>query len=475
MLPLPVHQLPEHSVPATGAVNLAASTAGTYTVTYTVAASGGCAQYTTTASITITQLPAATIAYTGSPYCSNAGTATVTRTGTAGGTYSAAPGGLSINAATGAVNLAASTAGTYTVTYTIAAGGGCPAVTATASITITAVPAATISYAGNPFCQPGGIVAVTRTGTAGGAYSATPAGLSINAATGDINVTTSTPGTYTVTYTLAAGGGCPAQTATTSVTINSPSVAPTGATATSTSLCTPGTVTLSVVGGTLGSNSTWRWYSGSCGGTLVGTGATLNVTVNATTTYFVRAEGPCNTTACASVTVTVNVQPTVIITASRTLIKPGQPATLTATVTPAGTPVQWYRNGIAVPGATNTTLTAGVTDYGVYTAIATTAAGCTATATSITLTAESSDVVFVYPNPSQGQFQVRVYNRGGKQLTVMVFNSVGQRMYLERKVTSEPYTMMDVDLRKAASGQYTVVVIDSDGEVIGTRPIIIAH
>ena len=29
-----------------------------------------------------------------SPYCSNAGTATVTRTGTAGGTYSAAPAGL---------------------------------------------------------------------------------------------------------------------------------------------------------------------------------------------------------------------------------------------------------------------------------------------------------------------------------------------------------------------------------------------
>ena len=459
---------------ATGAVNLGASTAGTYTVTYTVAASGGCAVYTTTTTITITTLPAATIAYTGSPYCSNAGTATVTRTGTAGGTYTAAPAGLSINAATGDVNLGASTAGTYTVTYTIAAGGGCPAVSATASITITTLPAATISYAGNPFCQPGAIVPVTRTGTAGGTYSAAPAGLSINAATGDINVTTSTPGTYTVTYTLAAGGGCGAVTATTSVTINSPSTAPTAANATLTALCGPGTVTLSVVGGSLGSGATWRWYSGSCGGTAVGTGATLNVTVNATTTYFVRAEGTCNTTACASVTVTVNVQPTISITTTATTIKPGQNATLTATVTPAGTPVQWYRDGNVVPGATGTTLTVGVANYGTYTARATTAAGCTALSTGITITAESiTNVVFVYPNPSRGQFQVRVYNQPGKQLTLLVYNALAQRVYFERKITSAPYTRMDVDMRSAASGTYTVSVVDSDGEIIGSKEIII--
>ena len=74
---------------------------------------------------------------------------------------------------------------------------------------------------------------VTRTGTAGGTYSAVPAGLSINATTGDVNVAASTAGTYTVTYTIAAAGGCGIVTATTSITINSLSVAPTGATASS--------------------------------------------------------------------------------------------------------------------------------------------------------------------------------------------------------------------------------------------------
>jgi hypothetical protein len=462
---------------ATGAVNLGASTAGTYTVTYTVAASGGCATYTTTTTITITALPAATIAYTGSPYCSNAGTAAVTRTGTAGGTYTAAPAGLSINAATGDVNLGASTAGTYTVTYTIAAGGGCPAVTATANITVTSVPAATISYAGNPFCQPGSIVSVTRTGTAGGTYSATPAGLSINAATGDINVTTSTPGTYTVTYTLAAGGGCPAVVPTTSVTVNSPSVAPTAANATATSLCTPGTVTLSVVGGSLGSGSTWRWYSGSCGGTLVGTGATLNVTVNTTTTYFVRAEGPCNNTACASVTVAVNVQPTISIAAApRTALLPGQTTTLTATVTPAaGNTYIWYKNGIVVPGAAGSSLTVNIDGIGTYTARVTTAAGCTALSNSVEISYSISTPIWVYPNPNQGRFQVRYYNAQGGQTKVVIYNALGQRVFIQRVVTGPAYARVDVNLSGAAAGIYTVEVLDGNDIRIGVAQVVISH
>ena len=79
-----------------------------------------------------------------------------------------------------------STAGTYTVTYTMAAAGGCAAQTATTSVTITALPAATISYAGTPFCSSlVGAQSVTQTGTAGGAYSST-VGLTINTATGAI-------------------------------------------------------------------------------------------------------------------------------------------------------------------------------------------------------------------------------------------------------------------------------------------------
>ena len=189
-----------------------------------------------------------------------------------------------------------------------------------------------------------------------------------------------------------------------------------------------------------------------------------------------RAEGPCTTT-CASVTVTVNAQPTISIAASpRTTLLPGQTTTLTATVTPAaGNTITWYRNGNVVPGATGLTLLVSVSDLGTYTARATTGAGCTALFNDVPIIAEGSALVFVFPNPSRGQFQVRVYNQQGKQISVLVHNARGQRVYLERKITSAPYTRMDVDLRSAAAGQYTVTVVDSDDQIIGTKSIIIYH
>ena len=84
------------------------------------------------------------------------------------------------------------------------------------------------------------------------------------------------------------------------------SVAPTAANKNKNNICPGITVQLSFAGGTLGYNASWRWYTGSPGGTLVGSGTTLNVTPTTTTTYYVRAEGDCNTTAAEPVTVTVS-------------------------------------------------------------------------------------------------------------------------------------------------------------------------
>jgi hypothetical protein len=116
------------------------------------------------------------------------------------------------------------------ITVTPTGGAGTCFASATGNCTATACspPTATIGYA-TPFCALTSTPqAVTLTGTGaytGGTYSA-PAGLTINATTGAITPNTSTPGTYIVTYTIAASGGCPAVTATTSVTIN-PIITPT--------------------------------------------------------------------------------------------------------------------------------------------------------------------------------------------------------------------------------------------------------
>src|SRR5439155_25374442 len=120
--------------------------------------------------------------------------------GQAGGTYSSIV-GLSLNAGTGAINLGASTPGTYTVTYSFS-DGTCNNTT-TASVTINALPVATISYSGSPYCATG-TASVTQTGQGGGTYSST-VGLSLNAGTGAINLGASTPGTYMLTYSFSDG------------------------------------------------------------------------------------------------------------------------------------------------------------------------------------------------------------------------------------------------------------------------------
>lgn len=163
--------------------------------------------------------------YSRNAYCQNMPNPTpVLDPGATAGTYTSTPPGLIIDPVTGTIDLLASTPGTYQVTATTltSTNGVCtniPSIITRRYVTITAPADAAISYPASPYCntitatQP-----VTRTGTANGTYSA-PTGLIINAITGEIYPSASIGGVYTVTYTVAATGGCPAFTTTTQVTI----------------------------------------------------------------------------------------------------------------------------------------------------------------------------------------------------------------------------------------------------------------
>lgn len=227
-----------------------------------------------TATVTVTAQPAATISYTGGPFCTSlAGIVPVNRTGTPGGTYSATPAGLSINPANGAITPSGSAAGTYTVSYTVAAAGGCNVYVQTTSVTITQAvnPATAISYPnGGAFCKNNGVQNVTITGTAGGSFSATPAGLTINAATGAITPSSSAANTYTVTYFIAATGNCAAYSTTKSVTITT---APGVEAGTNMNICSSASNT-NITGGSSATNySSVIWSSSGSAGTISNAGS----------------------------------------------------------------------------------------------------------------------------------------------------------------------------------------------------------
>jgi hypothetical protein len=196
---------------STGEIDLTASTAGTYTVSY-LTSSNTCA-VTGTFDVTITEDEDGTFTYASAGYCVSGIDPTPNITGTTGGTFSSTT-GLSINASTGEIDLSASTAGTYTVSY-LTSSNTC-AVTGTFDVTITDDEDGTFTYAATEYCKSGTNPTPTVTGTSGGTFSSTT-GLSINASTGEIDLTASTAGTYTVSY-LTSSNTC-AVTGTFDVTI----------------------------------------------------------------------------------------------------------------------------------------------------------------------------------------------------------------------------------------------------------------
>lgn len=187
------------------------ATAGTYNVTLTVTNQWGSTTSTVT-TITVSPIADATFSYAQSAYCSN--DANPTPTVITAGTFTATPGGLSINASTGAIDLAASTAGTYTVTNTV--GGPCPD-TKTTTVTVNAAANSSFAYPSNTICLSDGNQ--TPTTFDAGTFSSTPAGLSfVSTSTGEIDVANSNAGTYTITH--AVPGVC-ASTSNVSVTLTS--------------------------------------------------------------------------------------------------------------------------------------------------------------------------------------------------------------------------------------------------------------
>ncbi len=192
--------------------------------------------------MTITPAPAASISYTGGPFCTTSGPVTVNQTGTTGGTYSyTGSGTLALNAGNGTITPASSTGGTYTVIYTIPAGNGCAQATTNTSVTITPAPTAVAGTAVST-CANTGAVNVTAGASATGYSSVlwTSSGTGTFANANSLTTATYTPsaadisaGSVTLTLQANGNGNCGSVTSTKTLTINPvPSITVTPATTT---------------------------------------------------------------------------------------------------------------------------------------------------------------------------------------------------------------------------------------------------
>ncbi len=150
------------------------------------------------------------------------------------------------------------------------------------------------------------------------------------------------------------------------------------------SICPGSTITLIRQGGSPGQGGTFKWYTGSCGGTLAGTGDSLTVSPYSNKTYYLRAESSCGNTACITKSIMVLPVPTASISAGgRTTFCNGGNVILYAN-TGSGLTYQWKKNNTSINGATGPSFIA--TTNGNYKVTVTNIFGCSKISNTINVT-----------------------------------------------------------------------------------------
>ena len=302
------------------------------TTTYICSATTSCGTAKDTVVVNVTSNAVAGIS--GNTTICSGGTTTLTASG--GGNYSWT---------TGSTGSSITVSPTTNTTYSLFAGSG--ACADTASVTVTVSSGITASISGNTTICPGSPTTLTATGGSSYSWSTTSTSASI----------TVSP-TATSTYSVIASSGTCADTASITLTIsNNITAVITGAT----TICTGGSAILNASGG-----NNYSWTTGS-------TGSTITVSPTTNTTYSVIASsGTCADTASATVTVSNGITASI---SGNTTICPGSPTTLTAT---GGSSYSWSTTSTAAQ------ITVSPTATSTYSVIA--SSGTCADTTSITIT-----------------------------------------------------------------------------------------
>lgn len=287
------------------------------------------------------------------------------------------------------------------------------------TITISSVPVLTVTT--SPICA-GSTAMIASSG-------ATTYSLNTGATGSSIAVTPSITTNYTVT---GSNGGC---SATQTVAVNVSPVPSLTATASSSVICSGDSLTLSVAGAT-----TYSWSSGSSSSTSI-----QSPTVS-TVYSVVGTSGICSDS--ASLSVTVNLTPTVTASSNDSLICAGQTATLTGT----GASTYTWSTGdtsavMVVTPTVTTTYTLNGSSLGCNNKVIITqsVAACTGIKE-----IDHSATYGVYPNPSSnGNFNVTLVETGSAML-IEVYNGLGQLVASYAPKT----TSQAVNISKESAGVY---------------------
>jgi len=217
-------------------------------------------------------------------------------------------------------------------------------------------------------------------------------------------------------------------------------------------------------------------YSGATTSTLTITGATTAMNnYKYKDSLYVTA---CNSSRVTNVgTLTVNPTPVVVLSANpNTRLLPNTTTTLTVAVNPnPAVTYTWYQNGVEVAGATSNTFVVDVDNLGSYSVAVTDNKGCSAVSNVVSIADSTSDILFIYPSPNSGQFQVRYYSANGNAVPRMltVYDSKGSRVFTRTYTVASPYTALDVDMSNHATGVYMVELGDRNGRRLKTGRVII--
>jgi hypothetical protein len=357
------------------------------TFNYSIPMTGGCGAVNATGTITVTPDNTASAPSSTPTVCINTALTNITlaTTGATGiGTASGLPSGVSAAWASNTITISGTPTASGTFNYTIPLTGGCGAVNATGTITVT--PDNTVSAPSSTptLCINTPLTNITHSSTGASGISNSgvsganglPAGLSATWAGNVITISGTPTASGTFNYSIPLTGGCANLFAEGTITIN-PATAITSESLAAQTICDGQNFTSISVSATGTGTVTYQWYTNTTSNNTTGTsipGATSVAYTPPSSTigtnyYYVIVSSDCGVSVTSTISGAFTVDPITSITT--------QPSTadqlecfgdgfdpISVSANGANLTYQWYRNptssnsgGISIPGANSASFT----------------------------------------------------------------------------------------------------------------------